>query len=70
MFEVEINSIKIKTKIGVSSLERNKEQILNVSLKFNYNLFVINSLIFLLDSSVTPEICGVIMQLKVSSILL
>ena len=38
MFEVEINSIKIKTKIGVSSLERNKEQILNVSLKFNYNL--------------------------------
>ena len=38
MFEVEINNIKIKTKIGVSSLERNKEQILNVSLKFNYNL--------------------------------
>ena len=38
MFKVEIKNIKIKTKIGVSTLERKKTQLLFVSLIFTYNL--------------------------------
>ena len=38
MFKVEIKNIKIKTKIGVSSIERKKEQLLHVSIKFNYKI--------------------------------
>ena len=37
MFEVEIDNIKIKTKIGVSVNERKKEQLLYVSIKFIHN---------------------------------
>ena len=37
MFEVEIDNIKIKTKIGVSVSERKKEQLLCISIKFIYN---------------------------------
>ena len=55
MFEVEINNIKIKTKIGVSINERKKEQLLNISIKFNYNLSSkkdLNNIKFLKDYSV------------------
>ena len=54
MFEVEINNIKIKTKIGVSINERKKEQLLNISIKFNYNLSSkkdLNNIKFLKDYS-------------------
>ena len=38
MYKIEIENIKIKAKIGVPLLERKKEQILLVSLTFNYNI--------------------------------
>tara|TARA_Y100001960_G_C14506211_1_gene744114 strand:- start:285 stop:629 length:345 start_codon:yes stop_codon:yes gene_type:complete len=38
MFTVEINNLKVKTKIGISKKERKKTQLLLVSLKFNYNI--------------------------------
>ena len=38
MYKIKIKNIKIKTKIGVSKSERRKEQLLIVSLNFNYIL--------------------------------
>ena len=38
MFKVEINNIKVKSKIGVSALERKKNQLLIVSISFNYKV--------------------------------
>ena len=38
MFKVEIKIIKVKTKIGVSASERKKEQLLIVTLNYNYVL--------------------------------
>ncbi len=38
MYKIEIENIKIKTKIGVPNLERKKEQILLITLAFNYNI--------------------------------
>ena len=55
MFKVEIKNIKIKTKIGVSSSERKKEQLLIVSLNYNYILPAktnIDNIKFLKDYSV------------------
>ena len=38
MFKVKVKNIKIKTKIGVTTAERKKEQLLLVSLDFYYKL--------------------------------
>ena len=38
MFTVRINKLKIRTKIGVSILERKKQQLLLISLKFSYKV--------------------------------
>jgi len=38
MFKVEATNIKINTKIGVSESERKKNQILIISIKFNYSV--------------------------------
>ena len=54
MFKVKINNIKIKAKIGVSASERKKEQLLIVSLNYNYTLPAqtnINNIEFLKDYS-------------------
>ncbi len=55
MFKVEIKNIKIRTKIGVSESERKKEQLLIVSLNYNYILSPktnIDNIKFLKDYSV------------------
>ena len=38
MFTVRINKLKVRTKIGVSILERKKQQLLLVSIKFSYKI--------------------------------
>ena len=38
MFKITIKNIKVKAKIGVSKLERKKNQLLFVTLSFKYNL--------------------------------
>ena len=39
MFTVRINKLKVRTKIGVSTLERKKQQLLLISLKFSYKVY-------------------------------
>ena len=38
MFKVEIIDLRVRAKIGVSSNERKKNQLLKISLSFEYNL--------------------------------
>ena len=38
MFKIEIIDLRVRAKIGVSSNERKKNQLLKLSLKFEYNL--------------------------------
>ena len=38
MFKVEIKNLKVKTRIGIKPNERNKPQLLFVTLSFNYSL--------------------------------
>tara|TARA_Y100001970_G_C14246009_1_gene868249 strand:+ start:2075 stop:2419 length:345 start_codon:yes stop_codon:yes gene_type:complete len=38
MFKVKIENLKVKTKIGISSKERKKDQLLLLTLEFDYNL--------------------------------
>ena len=38
MFKVEIKNLKVKTRIGIKPNERNKPQLLLVTLSFNYSL--------------------------------
>ena len=38
MFKIEIIDLQVRAKIGVSSNERKKNQLLKISLKFEYNL--------------------------------
>ena len=38
MFKIEIKNLKIKTKIGITTKERKKSQLLLVSFSFHYNV--------------------------------
>ena len=38
MFTIRINKLKVRAKIGVSILERRKQQLLLVSIKFSYKV--------------------------------
>jgi len=54
MFKVEIKQLKVKINIGVSSKERQRRQLVLISLRFNYRIsskFIVDDIKYLKDYS-------------------